>query len=270
VTGTGPHGRIVKSDIENALKAPKPTKPTTIPANDDLSFDVQGLPSYTLQAHTTMRKVIARRLSESKQTVPHFYLNIDITLDKLLSLRKDINAQDESQKITVNDMLIRACGLALRRVPEANAAWFEDGVHLFDRADISVAVAIEGGLITPIVRGACAKRLPEISTTMKDLGARAKAGKLKPEEFTGGTFSLSNLGMFGISNFAAIINPPQGCILAVGAGEERAVVKNGQLAIANQMTCTLSVDHRVVDGAVGAAFLSALKELIEKPLGLVL
>lgn len=272
VTGSGPRGRIVKADIEAAKtgtaskgQASPSAKTATAPDPTSLTPDTR------FEKHTTMRQVIARRLTESKQTVPHFYLTVDVELDALLKLRKQINERpNTAAKLSVNDFIIKACALALKEVPAANASWGDDGVSYYDRADISVAVAIDGGLITPIIRGACNKGMVTISNEMKDLASRARANKLKPEEFQGGTFSLSNLGMFGIKSFQAIINPPQGCILAVGAGEERPVVKNGQLAVATVMSCSLSVDHRVVDGAVGAEWLAAFKRLVEDPLSLIL
>ena len=246
IEGSGPHGRIVKRDIERVQR--------------------DGLPDYELIPHTSMRKTIARRLTQSKQTVPHFYLTVDVELDNLLEVRKQINANaPEGVKISVNDFVIKAAAMALIKVPDANAAYTEEGLLKFDSADISVAVAIPGGLITPIIRGAHAKGLAEISAEMADLAKRARDGKLKPMEFTGGTFSISNLGMFGIKQFDAVINPPQGAILAVGAGEPRPVVKNGQLAVATVMSCTLSVDHRVIDGALGAQYLAAFKPFIENP-----
>jgi len=226
-----------------------------------------------------MRKVIARRLSESKQTVPHFYVAMDFELDALLALRAQLNAQSPKAKgedapgafkLSVNDMIIKACAVALRRHPGVNASWTDEAILQYDDVDISVAVAIPDGLITPIVRQADRKGLSAISNEMKDLGARAKSGKLKPEEFQGGGFSISNMGMYGVGHFAAIINPPQAGILAVGAGEQRPVVKNGALAVATVMTCQLSVDHRVVDGALAAEFLQTLKGLIENPLSLML
>jgi pyruvate dehydrogenase E2 component (dihydrolipoamide acetyltransferase) len=222
-----------------------------------------------------MRKVIAKRLLESKQTVPHFYLTVNIELDALLDLRAKLNASSPKDgpgafKLPVNDLIIKACGVALRRHPNVNASWTDEAIIQYDDVDISIAVAIPDGLITPIVRKADALGLAAISNTMKDLGARAKTGKLKPDEYQGGGFSISNLGMFGISEFSAIINPPQSAILAVGAGEKRAVVKNDQLAIATVMSATLSCDHRVVDGALGAEFLATLKGLLEAPLGLML
>lgn len=263
IQGTGPNGRIIRADVEAAglggRAAPQPV----------LAPMVQDADAYEAIPHTTMRKVIAKRLSESKQTVPHFYLSTDCELDALLSLRTQLNEVAES-KISVNDLLIRAVALALQKVPEANASWTNEAILRYRHANISVAVATPTGLITPIVKAAETKTPAIISAEMKDLVHRAKAGKLKPEEFQGGGFSLSNLGMYGVRDFAAIINPPQACILAVGAGEQRPVVKNGQLAVATVMTATLSVDHRAVDGAVGARFLAALKEIIEKPMSLVI
>ena len=270
VKGTGPHGRVVRADIEAALKNPAAKASASAPKGS-ISTDAPGLQLGKLEAHTTMRKVIAKRLSESKQQVPHFYLSMDIELDALLALRKQINEREGAKaKLSVNDFIIKACGMALEQVPAANASWTDAGVQYYSRADVSVAVAIPGGLITPIIKNAGAKRLVEITGEMKDLAARARDGKLKPEEFQGGTFSLSNLGMFGVKSFSAIINPPQACILAVGAGEERPVVRNGKLEIANVMTATLSVDHRVVDGAVGAEWLGAFKRLLQQPLELIL
>jgi pyruvate dehydrogenase E2 component (dihydrolipoamide acetyltransferase) len=222
-----------------------------------------------------MRKVIARRLTEAKQTVPHFYVSVDIELDALLKLRADLNAKSAKDgpgafKISVNDLIIKAAAITLRRIPTVNASYSEEGLVLYHDVDISVAVSIADGLITPIIRRADQKGLAAISGEMKDLAARAKAGKLKPEEFQGGGFSISNMGMFGVSQFAAIINPPQGAILAVAAGQQRPVVKDGALAIATVMTCTLSVDHRIVDGALGAEWLAEFKRVIEDPLSLML
>ena len=274
VKGTGPHGRIVKADIEGAMAggvAPAAAAaPRAAPAGPGArqTADSLGM-SYQLQPNSNMRKVIARRLSESKQTVPHFYLTVDCEIDDLLAARKRIN-EEHDLKISVNDIVIKAAAMALKKVPAANASWDDEGILLYDHADISVAVATPAGLITPIVKVAESKGLEAISGEMKDLAGRAREGKLKPEEFQGGTFSVSNLGMFGIREFAAIINPPQGCILAVGAGEQRAVVKNGALAVATVMSCTLSVDHRVVDGAVGAEFMATFKRLIENPLAMLL
>jgi pyruvate dehydrogenase E2 component (dihydrolipoamide acetyltransferase) len=217
-----------------------------------------------------MRRVIARRLTESKQNVPHFYETIHCEIDELLRIRKVLNDGTEGLNISVNDFVIRAAGLALRQVPAANASWSDDAIILWERADIAMAVALDDGLITPIVRGADLKGLQQIAAETKDLASRARAGKLKLEEFQGGTFSISNLGMFGIREFAAVINPPHGGILAVGAGAPRPVVKNGQLAVATVMSCTISCDHRAVDGAVAAQFLAAFKKLIDEPARMLL
>jgi pyruvate dehydrogenase E2 component (dihydrolipoamide acetyltransferase) len=230
---------------------------------------------YRAVANTTMRKTIARRLTEAKQTIPHFYLTIDCEVDALLKIREELNGRSPKDgkgayRLSVNDFVIKAAAVALKRVPAANASWTDDATLLYEQADISVAVATPGGLITPIIKAAEAKGLSQISAEMKDLAGRAREGKLKPEEFQGGTFSVSNLGMFGIKDFGAVINPPQACILAVGASEQRPVVKNGALAIATVMSCTLSVDHRAVDGAVGAEYLQAFKTIVEDPLSLLL
>ncbi|HEY1720839.1 MAG TPA: pyruvate dehydrogenase complex dihydrolipoamide acetyltransferase [Magnetospirillaceae bacterium] len=267
LTGSGPHGRIILVDVEKAKKGGVPAGKlgVTAPA---------GGPAYREIPLNNFRKVVARRLTEAKQTVPHFYLTIDTTIDKLLALRAEVNASLAAQKIdaklSVNDFVIKAVALALRKVPSANASFTETAIREYTDVDVSVAVATPNGLITPIIRHADQKSLVQISTEMKGLAARARDNKLKPEEFQGGTFSISNLGMYGVKQFEAIINPPQGCILAVGAGEQRPIVKDGQLAIATQMSCTLSVDHRVVDGAIGAEFLQAFKPLIEDPIALLL
>ncbi len=287
ITGTGPHGRIVKRDIESAAPdmgapmpsqaagAPPPPGPAPAPIQPPPPRVSTGLAqSHQEIPHSTVRRVVAQRLTESKQQVPHFYLSIDCQLDKLLALRRDLNAKSPdgagAYKLSVNDFVIRAAALALLRVPAANATWTENAILQYSRPDISVAVAIDGGLITPVIENAAGKGLLDISTEMKGLAARARAGQLQPEEYQGGTFTISNLGMYGIREFAAIINPPQGAILAVGAGEERAIVRNGALAIASVMTCTLSVDHRVVDGAVGAEFMAAFKALMEDPVDILL
>jgi len=290
IKGSGPRGRIVKSDIEAAsgkaparaqagpstapATAPTPAAQAPAPAAAGLGKDrvalLAGQMPYRLEPMNSMRKTIARRLTESKQQVPHFYLTVDCTIDRLLAIRKELNQRSDAYKLSVNDFVIRASALALRKVPMANASWSDDGLLVWERVDVSVAVAIEGGLITPIVKNADQKGLAQISTEMKDLAARARTGKLKPEEFQGGGFSVSNLGMFGVREFAAIINPPQSCILAVGAGEERPVVRDGQLAVATQMSLTLAVDHRVVDGALGAQLLGALKGYLEDPLSMLL
>ncbi len=285
LTGTGPQGRIVKADIDavrTRAARPAPSAPPPAPAPAPAApaapapITAAALSApHRLVPHSSMRKVIARRLTEAKASIPHFYLSMDVGLDALLDLRATLNAKSPKDgpgafKLSVNDFIIKAAAVALRRVPKTNASWTDEGIALYDDVDISVAVAIPDGLITPIIRQADRKGLAAISNEMKELVARAKIGKLKPEEFQGGGFSISNLGMFGIKDFAAIINPPQGAILAVGAGEKRAVVKDGALAIATQMTCTLSVDHRVVDGALGAEFLAAFRGLIEEPLSLML
>ena len=267
VNGSGPRGRIVKRDVEAAIasgvSAAAPAAPVAVGA-------MPGMPDYIAIPNSMMRKTIARRLSESKQQAPHFYLTVDCRLDELLELRKKLNNNATDFKLSVNDLIIRAAALALKQVPAANASWFEDEIRQWQAVDISVAVAIDGGLITPIIRGAEGKGLKQISAEMKDLAGRARDGKLLPEEYQGGTFSISNLGMFGIKEFAAVINPPQGAILAVGAGEQRPVVNDGELAVATVMSCTLSSDHRVVDGAVGAEFMQAFKLLIEDPLKMLL
>ncbi len=269
VTGTGPHGRIVKRDIDGALAKP------LAPALPALVAEAPGVPAYREVPLSSMRKAIARRLVEAKREAPHIYLTIDSEIDELLKVRAELNqraGQDggADYKISVNDFVIRAAALALMKVPAANASWSEEAIRQYESADISVAVAIPGGLITPIIRNAERKGLAAISNEMRELALRAREGKLRPEEYQGGTFTVSNLGMYGIREFAAILNPPQGCILAVGAGEQRPVVKDGALATATVMTCTLSADHRVVDGAVSAEFLAAFKRLIEDPLTMLL
>ncbi|WP_259779784.1 pyruvate dehydrogenase complex dihydrolipoamide acetyltransferase [Aestuariispira ectoiniformans] len=277
LTGSGPHGRIIKVDVERALsegtgKAAAPAAaPAQAPTPAPMSTENPFEPEFELQTLNNMRKTIARRLTESKQNVPHFYLSVDVELDKLLAMRKELNARaDGAFKLSVNDIIIKAVGIALRKVPAANASWAADGVKLYKQADVSVAVAIDGGLITPVVRDAGNKGLESISNEMKALAGKARDGKLQPEEYQGGTFSVSNLGMFGIDQFQAVINPPQACILAVGAGKEKAVVKDGALSIATVMTATLSVDHRAVDGAIGAEFLKVFKGLMEEPLSMML
>jgi pyruvate dehydrogenase E2 component (dihydrolipoamide acetyltransferase) len=270
VKGSGPNGRIVKADIDAkpgaapaATTAPAP-RPAAAPSGGQPVFVAPG---DTRVPHTSVRKVIARRMLESKQTVPHFYLTVELEIDALLAARQAINAVTEKKgaKVSVNDMVIKACAKALRDHPDCNASWTEDEMVQYGAVDISVAVATDRGLITPIVRNADMKGLAQIATEMKDLAARAKVGKLKLEEFQGGGFTISNLGMFGVKDFAAIINPPQAMILAVGAGEERAVVRKGQVVVRNMMNCTLAVDHRVVDGAMGAQFLQTLRSYVEQP-----
>src|SRR5215472_9655446 len=281
--GSGPHGRVVKADIDAALKGGAPTrapspaavpaapKPPPMAATPSMAHvaALAGNAPYTPVPHTTMRRTIARRLTEVQQTVPVFYLTVDCELDALLKARADINARAES-KISVNDFAIKAAALALRKVPAVNASWSEDAVLRWTSVDVSVAVALEDGLITPIIRNADQKGLAQISAEMKDLAARAKANKLKLEEFQGGTFSISNLGMFGVSEFTAVINPPQSCILAVAAGVQQPVARNGAVTIATVMRCTISCDHRVVDGATSAQFMNAFKKYIESPVTMLL
>ena len=277
IHGTGPRGRIVKSDIESVLsgapvQSAQPPKAAPAEAIAPLPT-TQALPvgESELIPHTNMRKVIARRLLESKQTIPHFYLTVDCEIDRLLAMRKELNDRDGADyKISVNDFVIRAVALALGKTPDANASWSEEGMIRYGSVDISVAVAIDEGLITPIIRNADHKGLAKISAEMKDLALRAREGKLLPEEYQGGTFSISNLGMFGVRKFSAIINPPQSAIMAVGAGEQRPVVKDGALSVATVMSCTLSCDHRVVDGALGAQLLGVFKSFIEDPMTMLL
>jgi len=280
VKGSGPNGRIVKADIEAAQKSGSVTKtaapqqaaafaPAASGPDAAALAEMLGIPHH-LQENSGMRKTIARRLLESKQTVPHYYLTVDCVLDALLDIRKQINdGADGMFKISVNDFIVKAVAAALKKVPEVNTSWTDAALVVYDRVDVSVAVATEGGLITPVVKDADNKSLKAISEEVKDLAARAKEGKLKPEEYQGGTATISNLGMFGIREFTAIINPPQSCILAIGAGEKRPIVKDGALAVGTVMTATASFDHRSVDGAVGAAFLDAFKKLIENPLTLL-
>ena len=305
--GSGPNGRIIRADIEAyqspALAVAAPAKGVEAEAGGRETDAVQATPvqqvkpaapaapappgiaaptkpaavtaPHQLVPNNTMRKVIARRLLDSHQQVPNFFVTMDIEIDALLKLRADLNARAPKEgkgafKLSVNDLVIKAAAATLRRVPKLNASFTEDSMILYDDVDISIAVSMPDGLITPIVRKADQKGLATISNEMKDLGARAKAGKLKPDEFQGGTFSISNLGMFGVKHFTAIINPPQAAILAVGAGEPRPVVKGGALAIATVMTCTLSVDHRVADGALGAEWMQVFKTVMEDPLSLML
>jgi pyruvate dehydrogenase E2 component (dihydrolipoamide acetyltransferase) len=286
IEGSGPYGRIVKRDIEKAKDQPaKATQsdaaPTQAPATEpavevdaDEPLARYGISAdrYELKKADGITKISAKRLSESFRDVPHFPLNVDCNIDGLLKFRKQINDKaPDGVKVSVNDILIKASGLALKMVPEANASWIEDGrIAMHKHADVSVAVAIEGGLITPIIADADQKGLSQISREMKDLAARARDRKLKPEEYQGGTFSLSNLGRFGVKSFASILNPPQGMILSVGAGEERPVVIDGALAKATVMTVTLTCDHRVVDGATGAKWLQAFKEFVEDPMTMLM
>jgi pyruvate dehydrogenase E2 component (dihydrolipoamide acetyltransferase) len=279
IAGSGPHGRVIKADVDaargKASSSAKATedKPVSAPARQAQSLEQQGIApgSYDLIPLDGMRKTIARRMTDSFRDVPHFPLTIDVEIDALLAARVKINAMLEKDgvKVSVNDLVIKAVATALRRVPEANASYTPDGIAMHHHADIAMAVAIDGGLITPIIRAAETKGLAQIATEAKDLAARARDKKLKPEEFQGGTFSISNMGMMGIKSFASIINEPQACIMSVGAGEQRPVVKDGQLAVATVMTVTLTCDHRVVDGAIGARFLQAFKPLIEDPLTMI-
>ena len=281
IQGTGPRGRIVKRDVENAqpgaapataqaspAAAPTPSQPSA-PAGEP---DIRGLvTAYGMEFEeipaNNIKKITAKRLQESKSTVPHFYLTIDCQIDELLAFRKKINDKaDGAYKVSVNDIIVKACAQALQAYPAANVAWAGDAVLQFKHSDISIAVATPNGLMTPIVKHAEGKGLQKISSEIKDMATRAKDGKLAPEEFQGGTFTVSNLGMFGVKEFSAIINPPQSCILAVGAGVQTPVVVDGAVAIKTVMTCTLSTDHRTVDGAVGAEFLQILKRYIEDPM----
>jgi pyruvate dehydrogenase E2 component (dihydrolipoamide acetyltransferase) len=281
--GSGPNGRIVRVDIEAAQKggaapapaisapAPSPTVPTAKAPAPAITAPHKLVP------HNSMRKIIAKRLSEATATIPHFYVSMDIEIDAMIALLAQLNAKSPpkdapgSYLVTINDMVIKAAAATLRKVPAVNASWTDDSMVLYDDVDISVAVSIPDGLITPIIRQADAKGLATISREMKDLAGRARAGKLKPEEFQGGSFSISNMGMFGVSAFTAIINPPQSAILAVAAGKKRPIVnKDGELAVATVMTCTLSVDHRVADGALGATWMRTFKQVVEDPLSLLL
>ncbi|OLF77943.1 branched-chain alpha-keto acid dehydrogenase subunit E2 [Maricaulis sp. W15] len=280
IDGSGPYGRIVKRDVENA----QPSKagasnvadaPAATPVDMDDPLKAYGIARdrYDVEKADGITKISAKRLSESFRDIPHFPLTVDCRIDALMDFRKRINAaaEKDGDKVSVNDILIKAAGLALKKVPAANSSWIEGGmIARHKHADVSMAVAIEGGLITPIIADADQKGLVQISRESKDLATRARDRKLKPEEFQGGTFSLSNLGMFGIDSFASIINPPQGMILSVGAGEQRPVVKDGALAIAMVMTVTLTCDHRVVDGATGAKWLQAFKTYVEDPMTMLM
>lgn len=288
VEGTGPHGRVVQRDVEAAIKsggakaasaAPQAPASAPKPQSDDAILKLFEEGTYEIVPHDGMRKTIARRLVESKQTVPHFYLTIDCELDALLALRSQINSaapliktekgEVPAYKLSVNDLVIKAVALALRDIPEANVSWTEGGMIKHKRADVGVAVSIPGGLITPIVRQSESKTLSAISNEMKDLAKRARDRKLKPDEYQGGSTSVSNLGMFGVKDFAAIINPPHATIFAIGAGEQRAVVKNGEIKVATVMSVTLSTDHRAVDGALAAELAQAFKRHIENPMGML-
>jgi len=253
LTGTGPHGRIIKADVLSGKSG-------------GISRHAE---EYRLLPNNNMRKIIAKRLLESKLTVPHFYLSIECIMDATLDVRAQLNndfGEDKSKKLSVNDFVILAAAKALKDVPEANASWSEEAIMVYNNIDISIAVAIDGGLITPVIRNADQKEITVISSEMKDLAKRARENLLKPEEFQGGGFSISNLGMYGIKNFNAIVNPPQGCILAVGMSSKRAIIVNDKIEIRTMMDVNLSCDHRVVDGAVGASFLAAFKKYIESPI----
>jgi pyruvate dehydrogenase E2 component (dihydrolipoamide acetyltransferase) len=287
IKGSGPHGRIVRADVEaaqqggtaraapQAAAAPAPAAPASAPAAAPQvrSLEQMGIQpgSYTLIPLDNIRKVSARRLTDAFRDIPHFPLSIDLRIDNLLEARSRINKALESTgvKVSVNDIVMKAAAIALTRVPEANASFTPEGIALHNHADIAMAVAIPGGLITPVIRKAETKGLAQIATESKDLAKRARDKKLKPDEFQGGTFSVSNLGMFGIKSFSSIINEPGGCILSVGAGEQQPVVVNGQLAVATVMNVTLTCDHRVVDGATGARFLQAFKPLVEDPIAML-
>ncbi len=278
VQGSGPHGRIIKRDVEGATPsakapAPVPAAGGPAPARQVQSLAQMGIPdgTYDLIPLDGMKKTVARRMTDSFRDVPHFPLTIDLEIDALLASRAKINAMLEKQgiKVSVNDLVLKAAAVALKRVPEANASYSPEGIAMHHHADIAMAVAIDGGLITPIIRKCETKGLAQIAVEAKDLAERARTRKLKPEEFQGGTFSVSNLGMFGIRSFNSIINEPQGAILSVGAGEQRPVVKNGELTIATVMSVTLTCDHRVVDGAIGARWLQAFKALIEDPITMI-
>jgi len=270
IEGSGPHGRIVKADVEAARAAAPRREMAVAPRLAAAVVPAGGV--YTDVPHSTIRRIIAKRLVEAKQTIPHFYLTIDCEIDRLLELRKELNAKSDAYKLSVNDFIIRALALSLRRVPEANAVWMEEALRQYANVDVSVAVAIEGGLVTPVIRDADQKGLAAISNEMKQLSerARAKPMGLKPEEYQGGTTSVSNLGMYGIREFAGVINPPQATLLAVGEGSPRPVVKNGALSVATVMSCTLSCDHRVVDGALGARLLQVFKGFLEDPVTMLL
>ncbi|QBX99800.1 pyruvate dehydrogenase complex dihydrolipoamide acetyltransferase [Rhodophyticola sp. CCM32] len=279
IKGSGPHGRIVKADVETASAAPKAAAPAsatpapsgampTGPATETVLKMYEGR-EYEEIALDGMRKTVAARLTEAKQTIPHFYLRRDVQLDALLAFRAQLNTQLEARgvKLSVNDFIIKACALALQSVPEANAVWANDRMLRLKPSDVAVAVAIEGGLFTPVLKDAEMKSLSALSAEMKDLATRARDRKLAPHEYMGGSFAISNLGMFGIDNFDAVINPPHGAILAVGAGVKKPVVgKDGELTVATVMSVTLSVDHRVIDGALGANLLKAIIDNLENPM----
>jgi pyruvate dehydrogenase E2 component (dihydrolipoamide acetyltransferase) len=274
VRGSGPHGRIVARDLEGAGRGATPSaRPTTTTSIARVPVAPGELSAPEAKPLSMMRKTIARRLTESKQTVPHFYLTVDLDADALVELREHINADlaalvpqgEKPEKVSLNDLVIKACALGLRLVPQCNASFTPEALLIHTRVDISVAVAIDDGLVTPVVRDADRKSVREISAEVRELAVRAKSKKLKPEEMTNGTFSISNLGMFGVDAFAAVINPPEGAILAVGQVRKEAVIKGDSVVVGHRLACTLSCDHRVVDGAVGAAFLRELRKIVEHP-----
>jgi pyruvate dehydrogenase E2 component (dihydrolipoamide acetyltransferase) len=293
IAGTGPHGRVIAHDVEQAkvggglagggLRAPGAapsggvSAPAIAPMADDKIRAFYKPGSYDVIPHDGMRKTIARRLVEAKSTIPHFYLTLSCNIDRLMSAREDINTVapkgvdgKSAWKVSVNDFVIKAMAMALMKIPTANVTWTEGGMLQHHTADVGVAVSIPGGLITPVIRSAETRRITDISNEMRDLAGRARNRKLKPEEYQGGTTAVSNLGMFGIHEFSAVINPPHATILAVGAGEQRPIVRDGKIEIATMMTVTLSVDHRAVDGALGAELLGAFKTIIENPVGMVM
>jgi pyruvate dehydrogenase E2 component (dihydrolipoamide acetyltransferase) len=286
IAGTGPHGRVIARDVEAAksggaaLRAPAPGAPSPVPLQAPADEKIRALfepGSYEVVPHDNIRKIIAQRLVLAKQTIPHYYLTVTCTIDKLLAAREDINMTapagadgKPAWKLSVNDFVIKALALALIKIPDANVTWTETGMLKHRHADIGVAVAIPGGLITPVIRKAETKSLTVISHEMKDYAARGRARRLKPQEYQGGSSAISNLGMFGVEEFAAVINPPHATIVAVGAGEERAVVRGGKIAIATQMKATLSADHRAVDGALGAQLMGTFKHYIESPVAMII
>lgn len=269
--GSGPGGRIVKIDVERAQAAAPAPAPASVPvaAAPAAAPAGSGASAFTEVPHSSMRRTIARRLAESKSTIPHFYLTVECRMERLLALRTEINAS-ASRKISVNDFIVRAVAVALREVPQANVGWTDTAMRQYAQADVAVAVSTDTGLITPIVRAADRKTLSQISAEIADLAARARAGQLRPEEYQGGSFSVSNLGMHGVSAFSAIINPPQAAILAVGASQQKPVVENGELKVGTVMACTLSVDHRAIDGALAAQWLAAFQRAIEAPLSMLI
>lgn len=269
--GSGPGGRIVKIDVERAQAAAPAPAPASVPvaAAPAAAPAGSGANAFTEVPHSSMRRTIARRLAESKSTIPHFYLTVECRMERLLALRTEINAS-ASRKISVNDFIVRAVAVALREVPQANVGWTDTAMRQYAQADVAVAVSTDTGLITPIVRAADRKTLSQISAEIADLAARARAGQLRPEEYQGGSFSVSNLGMHGVGAFSAIINPPQAAILAVGASQQKPVVENGELKVGTVMACTLSVDHRAIDGALAAQWLAAFQRAIEAPLSMLI